>query len=462
MGSEWITTTLGEVTNWSSGGTPKKSDDSFWNGNIPWISASSMEGHLYSSSKHKITYDGLKDGSRLAPKDSILLLVRGSILHQKIQVGLAASDLAFNQDVKCLIPKKEYIEPWYLLLWFKANETKLLSMVENTGIGAGKLDTKLLQSMSLEIPQFVERQRILYFGKALLDKITLNRQINQTLEQMAQALFKSWFVDFDPVIDNALDAGNPIPDALAERSARRQAARASDDFQPLPDDVRQLFPNEFEESELGWIPKGWEIEELNKFARLDTTSIKPFSAPEMVWEHYSIPAFDTDQLPRLDTGESIKSGKYQVKNGAVLVSKLNPETKRIWFPNISHNKTAICSTEFMQFVPTGLSSSEFLYGLFHTDKFYNGVINTVTGTTGSRQRAQPKQVSKMNLLFPTNELMSLYMKNVSPYLLKIQCNKIASLDLAKTRDTLLPKLISGELRLDSPEVKKATSLLDAE
>ncbi|MDD8774183.1 restriction endonuclease subunit S, partial [Escherichia coli] len=103
MGSKWETVRLGDLTKWSSGGTPNKSEDSYWNGTIPWISASSMEGHLYSDSKLKITEDGLINGSRLAPANSILLLVRGSILHQKIQVGLATKAVAFNQDVKCLI-----------------------------------------------------------------------------------------------------------------------------------------------------------------------------------------------------------------------------------------------------------------------------------------------------------------------------------------------------------------------
>ncbi|MCX9560596.1 restriction endonuclease subunit S, partial [Vibrio cholerae] len=104
-----------------------------------------------------------------------------------------------------------------------------------------------------------EQRRI---GKLLSDferKITLNRQINQTLEQMAQTLFKSWFVDFDPVIDNALDAGNPIPDELQHRAEARNTVRESEGFKPLPDDVRQLFPDAFEESELGWVPKGWEV-----------------------------------------------------------------------------------------------------------------------------------------------------------------------------------------------------------
>ncbi len=77
---------------------------------------------------------------------------------------------------------------------------------------------------------------------------------------MSQTLFKSWFVDFDPVIDNALDAGNPIPEALQSRAELRQKVRNCADFKPLPAEIRSLFPSEFEETELGWVPKGWKID----------------------------------------------------------------------------------------------------------------------------------------------------------------------------------------------------------
>nr|WP_249541977.1 restriction endonuclease subunit S [Escherichia coli] len=264
MGSKWETVRLGDLTKWSSGGTPNKSEDSYWNGTIPWISASSMEGHLYSDSKLKITEDGLINGSRLAPANSILLLVRGSILHQKIQVGLATKAVAFNQDVKCLIVNNDMIDPWYLLLWFKAKEQDLLKIVESTGIGAGKLDTKLLMDYPVEIPPKEIKEYIRFFGKAIFDKTTLNENINYNLEKMSQTLFKSWFVDFDPVIDNALDAGNPIPEALQARAELRQKVRNSADFKPLPAEIRSLFPSEFEETELGWVPKTWTISNLGK------------------------------------------------------------------------------------------------------------------------------------------------------------------------------------------------------
>ncbi len=250
MSFEWQVFTLGEVTDWASGGTPKKDVLDYWNGDIPWISASSMHGTRFSDSNLKITQSGLKNGSRLAAKDSILLLVRGSALHNKIPVGIATRDVAFNQDVKAILPKKQ-VSPWYLLFWLMGNEQFLLnSVVEFTGIGAGKLDTKRMQALEIVLPSRKEQKSIVKIIKALDDRITLLRETNATLEAIAQALFKSWFVDFDPV---HAKAQGTKPEGMDEQTAA-------------------LFPDSFEESELGMVPAGWEVGTIATFAILNPES----------------------------------------------------------------------------------------------------------------------------------------------------------------------------------------------
>ncbi|WP_233262911.1 restriction endonuclease subunit S domain-containing protein [Vibrio vulnificus] len=138
--------------------------------------------------------------------------------------------------------------------------------------------------LSYPVPDHTDvRARIITLLESIEQKITLNRQINQTLEQMALTLFKSWFVDFDPVMDNALDAGNPIPEELQHRAEARKAVRESDaqigeapgKQQPLPDDVRQLFPDAFEESELGWVPKGWVYRDAESVASVSIGKTPP-------------------------------------------------------------------------------------------------------------------------------------------------------------------------------------------
>ena len=118
-----------------------------------------MHGRYYDNSPVKITKEGLLNGSRLAPKGSILLLVRGSMLWNRIPVGITIRDVAFNQDVKALVPSSAVLSP-FLLQWFIGSENVLLHRVVGTGIGAGKLDTDGMKSMELMLPSVPEQTKI--------------------------------------------------------------------------------------------------------------------------------------------------------------------------------------------------------------------------------------------------------------------------------------------------------------
>ena len=222
---EWKEYKLGDLITLYSGGTPDKNNKSYWEGNIPWISAKSMyEDYLYSS-ELKISQEGLVKGSRLAPKGSILLLTRGSGLFNRIPVCYTMRDLAYNQDVKRIEScKKELVSTEFLFYWLMGNRDSISSILETTGIGAGKIDTNRLKNIQISLPPIRYQQALIIFAKSLMHKIEVNRRINENLEQQAQALFKSWFVDFEPFKD-----------------------------QP------------FVESELGMIPQGWKIYKLSDF-----------------------------------------------------------------------------------------------------------------------------------------------------------------------------------------------------
>jgi len=121
------------------------------------------------------------------------------------------------------------------------------------------------------LPPLPEQKAIAHILGTLDDKIELNRQMNETLEAMAQALFKSWFVDFDPVIDNALLTGKAIPEPLKERAELRQAQLDSGKAN-TDSEINDLFPSEFEfTEELGWIPKGWRVNSLEDLANISSS-----------------------------------------------------------------------------------------------------------------------------------------------------------------------------------------------
>ncbi len=189
---EWEKKKLGEVTNWSSGGTPPKDNPIYWNGNIPWISASSMRGLTYSDSELKITLEGLKFGSKLARKGTLLILVRGSMLFNKIPIGIALQDVAFNQDVKS-IEANSNLTSTYLLYWFISIEPIIMNMVTGTGIGAGKLDLQDLKTLQIPLPTLPEQNKIATFLTSVDEKLQTLKQKKTLLEQYKKGVMQKVF-----------------------------------------------------------------------------------------------------------------------------------------------------------------------------------------------------------------------------------------------------------------------------
>lgn len=349
----------------------------------------------------------------------------------------------------------------YYYLNSPIGQSDILSRI--VGSAQGKLPLYNIKSLEIPKPPKIHQDEIAKILSSLDNKIDLNRQMNQTLEKMAQTLFKSWFVDFDPVIDNALDAGNPIPDELQGRAELRKATRkaqAAQGKKGLPEDIRQLFPSEFELSQepsvgiSGWVPKGWVAGNLSHLAELKTKSVHPNREPSKQWFQFSLPAFDLGKIPSQDFGVEIKSGKYWVIENVVLVSKLNPITPRIWLPQIIDECNSVCSTEFMPFEPIKAHHRYYLYSLMCSDNMKLEIQSRVTGTTGSHQRVQPKKIAKLPILLPKEELIVMYSSFTGVIFGKEQENLNVNMKLSKLRDMLLPKLISGELSLDSVEVNE--------
>jgi restriction endonuclease S subunit/predicted GIY-YIG superfamily endonuclease/predicted nucleotidyltransferase len=525
----WKVCSLGSLTDWASGGTPPKDDLKNWGGGIPWISAKSMKTGRLSDSERTLTERGLALASRLAQKDDVLLLVRGSELHKRVPIGIALTNVAFNQDVKAIRARSGLV-PAYLYYWLTGNEEALLSKVEYTGIGAGCLDTEMLKRLQVQLPPEPEQRAIAHILGTLDDKIELNRRMAATLEEMARAIFRSWFIDFDPVHRNigrklakgpiaaagtwfvyaieceggrydvrwTDDVGGvfaehrvgrgaeetkahpPVRLAYWEEAASQAAAieraqalnagpgrewleaeiaRNWSPRNPLPTDAHQppdppheidaLFPDSFEDSELGPIPQGWGVSPLSTLCTLSKRQIMPASRPHATHYHYSLPAFDNGHMPSREFGESILSQKFVVVPSSVLVSKLNPETPRVWYVGDSVGDFAICSTEFLVLLPTRPTGAAYLYCLAMSQAFRAELEGIVTGTSKSHQRAQPNAVMNLNVVKPDAGLLSTFDTIIEPMLLRCLRLQAKSHTLASIRDTLLPKLISGELSIAS-------------
>jgi type I restriction enzyme S subunit len=156
---EWRVVQVGSVTTWLSGGTPDRSNVSYWGGAIPWISAASLKATYVHDSVHRVTEAGLKAGTRLAPVGSTLILVRGMALHRGVRIGLAARDVSFNQDVKALVPRAGLL-PEFLVYALQARSSQIRDLVSSAGSGTGVLDTGLLKRLLIPLPGTDEQRLI--------------------------------------------------------------------------------------------------------------------------------------------------------------------------------------------------------------------------------------------------------------------------------------------------------------
>lgn len=199
------------------------------------------------------------------------------------------------------------------------------------------------------------------------------------------------------------------------------------------------------------VPLDWDNGVLGDIAEIKTTSFKPDKEPSVLVEHYSIPALDEKHFPVFELADGIKSNKYLLNKNSVMISKLNPDTKRIWRPLCLSDKP-VCSTEFIVFEAKNKKNKDFIFSILDSDKFSNHLCSHVTGSTGSRQRAVPKATLDFKVLIPPQGLIEQFCSIVTPIYDLIGVNEIENQRLSKLRDSLLPKLMSGELDVSDLDI----------
>ena len=187
---EWVERTLGSFASFSSGGTPSKDNPEYWNGSIPWISASSMYELMIEKADHYVTPLAIGNGTRIAKKGSILILVRGSMLFKRVPICVAAVDVAFNQDVKALDVDTS-IDTSFLLYQLSAFQSRI--PINETGIGAGKIELEHLKGFELFIPDIPEQQRIADCLTTLDDLIAAQAQKLDALKTHKKGLMQQLF-----------------------------------------------------------------------------------------------------------------------------------------------------------------------------------------------------------------------------------------------------------------------------
>ena len=216
----------------------------------------------------------------------------------------------------------------------------------------------------------------------------------------------------------------------------------------LQQQAELLYHKRFETVNRDKLPVGWRIVRLGDVATISKKSFNPAKEPEMMLEHYSIPAFDEAHFPVFEPSTAIKSNKFIVDDSCFMISKLNPTTKRVWKPYCL-TANAVCSTEFIVYKTKSQDLTDFLYSVIDSTSFSDFMCSHVTGSTGSRQRTTPSDTLAFELVLPNAEEIAEYQGVVSPMFEQIKCNAIENDRLKRLRDSLLPKLMSGELDVSS-------------
>ncbi|MCC7360559.1 MAG: restriction endonuclease subunit S [Anaerolineales bacterium] len=422
----WQSRTLGDCGKWYSGGTPDTSNAAFWNGDTPWISASSLHDFYITDSERRVTSEGIQSGSRLMPADTIMFVVRGMSLKSEFRVGITQRPVAFGQDCKAIVPSDD-IDPLFLANAIRAKSQEILGLVDEAGHGTGRLQTDLMMGLSIEVPPLPVQKQAVALIAALDDKIELNRRTNQTLEALARALFQSWFVDFDPV--HAKAEGRQL--------AGMDAATAA------------LFPDRFEDSALGEVPQGWRVSEIGAEVEVVGGST-PSTAEAAYWEGGTIDWATPKDLSGLDAPVLLNTarritdaGLQQIGSGllpagTVLLSSRAP----VGYLALADIPLAI-NQGFIAMKCDAQLPSTYVLNLAKANM--ETIEGRANGTTFM-------EVSKANfrtipVIVPRANVLQVFQQTVMPWYEKIAANLREVQTLAELRDTLLPKLMSGEVRV---------------
>lgn len=327
---------------------------------------------------------------------------RDDILYSEIRpqnrrfayVDFSPIDYIASTKLMVIRAKKDVVSPKYLYYFLKNSSTVAeLQLLAETRSGTfPQITFSEVANLTIPVPPLAVQEVIVQTMQCLEDKTICNEQINDNLEQQAQAIYHERF--------------------------------------------ETISPND--------LPSEWRIVTLGEVATISSKSFNPLKEPEILLEHYSIPAFDEARFPVFELSTSIKSNKFIIDASCFMISKLNPTTKRVWKPYCLTGN-AVCSTEFIVYKAKDKTITDFLYSVIDSNSFSDFMCSHVTGSTGSRQRTTPSDTLSYELILPSEDELAKFQSLVSPMYAQIRINAIENDRLKRLRDSLLPKLMSGEI-----------------
>lgn len=351
------------------------------NNEFYFINGNNLKGELIdlSNARSVSKAEYLKYNPNLIPQKTVLLSINGTLGNTAIYNG---ESIILSKSVAFFECSTDIITPEYLKLYFESCNFQNILNNMATGTTIKNVGLKSLRSLMIDLPSINIQREIVNIIKPFENKLYLNNQINDNLVELINLIYLKFCADFPAKEKVSLD---------------------------------------------------------NVF----NTSTKTFNVNENkninIW-HFSIPNFDCNKQPQCESTNSIKSNKKKVNSFGVLVSKLNPNFKRIWAPNLDFysNYSPIASPEFIQINGNSQEEQALIFCILNSEEYTDFLVSNATGSTNSRQRVKPKIAVSYIIPFDLDKKKGLE-SLVSPILKDIQQREFENTKLQIIKDTLLNK-----------------------
>lgn len=399
---EWKEVTLSELGTIVGGATPSTKITSFYDGNIPWLTPKDLsvnDNKYIFRGERNITEEGFKSCScKMLPKGSILFSSRAPIGY----VAIAANDMCTNQGFKSVIPNDE-TDSEFLYYLLKYNKNNIAS--QGSGTTFAEVSGKTMKEIEVVVPKEKDDQRLIASILSSLDrKIELNNKINADLEEMAQAIFKNWFVDFEPFKDG-----------------------------------------KFVNSELGMIPEGWKVGRLTDVIKLMPGGTPKTSEP-LYWDNGTIPFFSPKDVSGLYCFETEK----HITEAGLNKCSSNLYPKDTIFITCRGTVGKVCLTACNMAMNQSNYAIKAMDGYSQYYVYYlvkSVVERLIKKSNGAVFSAITSKDFDEEILIPSKKAVEDFTNVIDGFFRRIVTIGSENSHLSLLRDTLLPRLMSGEIEV---------------
>ena len=405
-----------------SGGTPSKSNQSFWSGNIPWVSSGEMTRPRIFDTKFHITREAGEKHSKIVPAKTVLVVVRGMSLAKEFRVSLTQREMAFNQDLKALIPLGN-VDSTFLFYSLYGRKFEIRKLASESGHGTKKLDTRVLEEIPIFLPPLSLQKKIAAVLSAYDDLIENNNRRISLLEKMAEEIYREWF-------------------------------------------VRLRFPGHEGAAFRKGIPEGWEVTKLDDIA--DLTSSKRVYASDYVED--GIPFYRSKEIIQKSNGSEVteplyisneKFSNFSRRFGApqendILITSVG--TLGVTYLVGASERFYFKDGNLIWFRKKSDLVNKFLHRWLSSEYGQGTLLETSIGT--SQAAFTIANLKKIDILKPPENVLTQFLNTIEPIDGQKACLISSIRNLTQTRDRLLTRLISGKLSVEDLDIQFPPSMTD--